>query len=204
MIAWIRKSIDIDSRKEENIFIYTILGLAIILGAIVRVQYISNSRYPINDGGFFLQMVEDLIENGFRLPKYTNYNQANIPYAYPPLAFYLTGLMHSYLGIPLLTLFQYFPVVISTFTIPAFYYLTDAFFDKKFYRAIATFFFSMLPRSFEWFVMGGGVTRSLGFIFAILAIYYFWKVYASDNKKTHLLLASLFSTLTILSHPVSS
>jgi hypothetical protein len=149
-------------------------------------------------------MVEDLIENGFRLPKYTNYNQANIPYAYPPLAFYLTGLMHSYLGIPLLTLFQYFPVVISTFTIPAFYYLTDAFFDKKFYRAIATFFFSMLPRSFEWFVMGGGVTRSLGFIFAILAIYYFWKVYASDNKKTHLLLASLFSTLTILSHPVSS
>jgi len=148
--------------------------------------------------------VEDLRDNGFRLPKYTTYNQANIPYAYPPAAFYLTGWMHFCFGIPLLTLFRYLPVVISTLTIPAFYYLTNAFLDNKFNRAIATFFFSMLPRSFEWFVMGGGITRSLGFIFSILAVYFYWKINSSEKKKTYLLLASVFSSLTVLSHPVSS
>jgi len=204
MIAWIRKLIGLDSRNEENIFIFTIIGLAIILGAIVRVQYISNSDYPINDGGFFFQMVEDLIDSGFRLPKYTTYNQANIPFAYPPLAFYLTGWLHSYFGIPKFALFQYLPVIVSVFTIPAFYYLTNGFLEDKFYRALATFFFAMVPRSFEWFVMGGGITRSLGFVFAILAIYSYMKVFASNYKKAYILLASVFSSLTILSHPVSS
>jgi len=204
MIAWIRKLIGLDSRNEENIFIFTIIGLAIILGAIVRTQYISNSDYPINDGGFFFQMVEDLIDNGFRLPKYTTYNQANIPFAYPPLAFYLTGWLHYYFGIPKLTLFQYLPVIVSVFTIPAFYYLTNGFLEDKFYRALATFFFAMIPRSFEWFVMGGGITRSFGYIFAILAIYFYMKVFASNYKKAYILLASVFSSLTILSHPVSS
>jgi hypothetical protein len=204
MIEWIRKSINFHSRNEENIFIYTIIGLAIILGAVVRIQYISNSKYPINDGGLFFQMVEDLIDNGFRLPKYTTYNQANIPYAYPPAAFYLTGWMHTYFGIPTLTLFQYLPVIVSVFTIPAYYYLTNGFLENKFYRALATFFFAMVPRSFEWFVMGGGITRSIGYAFAILAIYYYMKVSASNYKKAYILLASVFSSLTILSHPVSS
>jgi len=204
MIAWIRKLIDLDSRNEENIFIFTIVGLAIILGAVVRAEYISNSDYPINDGGLFFQMVEDLIDNGFRLPKYTTYNLANIPYAYPPLAFYLTGWIHSCFGIQLLTLFQYLPVVVSSFTILAYYYFTNGFLDNKFYRAIATFFFAMLPRSFEWFLMGGGVTRSVGYVFAILAIYFYMKVSASNYKKAYILLAAVFSSLTILSHPVSS
>jgi hypothetical protein len=52
--------------------------------------------------------------------------------------------------------------------------------------------------------MGGGVTRSIGFLFAILAIYFVWEVFQENKISYKLIWVALFSSLTILSHPVTS
>ena len=67
----------------------TILGIAILFGTFVRVLPVFLAGFPINDGGMFLVMMRDLRGNGFALPMYTTYNYMDIPYAYPPLGFYL-------------------------------------------------------------------------------------------------------------------
>jgi hypothetical protein len=58
-------------------------------------------------------MVEDLIASGFRLPIYTEYNQLNIPFAYPPLPFYLAGFVSRYLRVPLIEVIRWLPTLIS-------------------------------------------------------------------------------------------
>lgn len=200
---WRKNSIT--KKKQRQFFIHTILGLAIILGVIVRYQFISHTKFPLNDGGYFFQMTEELVENNFRLPVYTAYNDGDIPYAYPPMAFYLIGGLHKFLNIPLISLFRYLPATVSVLTLPAFYLLSKKFLEDRFLRVAALYLFAMLPRSFEWFVMGGGVTRSLGFLFSLLAIKYIYELFSdAHQKKSPTILAAVFSGLTVLSHPVTA
>ena len=78
------------------------LLLAIFLGGALRVMPVAMAGFPINDGGMFYVMVKELQANHFLLPAFTQYNLASIPYAYPPIGFYATGLISSLLRIPAL------------------------------------------------------------------------------------------------------
>jgi len=178
--------------------------LVLVLGVLVRFKFVSGSNYPYNDGGLFYRMTEELVKNRFLLPKYTLYNRAEIPFAYPPLAFYLIGSIHKLFGVSLLVLFKYFPLIISFLIIPTFYFLTKIFFEEKIYRLLAVYLFVTLPRSFEWFVMGGGVTRSLGFLFAMLSVYFLWEAFQENKFNSDFVWGTVFSALTILSHPLTS
>ncbi|RLD09102.1 MAG: hypothetical protein DRI65_00345 [Chloroflexota bacterium] len=189
---------------DERFLSLIVLLLAILLGIIVRWNFIAGSEFPINDGGFFYTMVSDLIANNFRLPKFTSYNLAEIPFAYPPLAFYLIGGINKITRLPIIELIHYLPFGISILTIPAFYFASKIFFPEElFYRALATYIFATLPRTFEWFVMGGGITRSLGFIFALLALAFYTKATRDHRGGIDFFLAALCSSLTALSHPVA-
>jgi hypothetical protein len=196
-----RKFVKFDTWNEENIFIYTIIGLAMILGSIVRIHFIAGSLYPVNDGGLFFQMTEDLLGNQLILPKYSTYNQVQIPFAYPPLAFYITALIHKIFNIPVMDLFRILPCVITILTLPAYYYLAKEILSDKFLAALSLYFFAMVPRAFEWFVMGGGITRSIGFLFAILALRSIWRLFKGTPTWIDRTTTILFSSLTVLAHP---
>src|SRR3990172_9530998 len=82
------------------------LLLAILLGGIVRFMPVFMAGFPVNDGGMFYVMVEELKANHFLLPAFTNYNLAGIPYAYSPFGFYATALISSLFRIPALDLIR--------------------------------------------------------------------------------------------------
>jgi len=189
-----------NSKIPELIFGLLVFGL----GITVRVNFVAGSQYPLNDGGFFYRMTEELVSNNFLLPKYSLYNHSDIPFAYPPLAFYLIGITNYLSGISLLSLFKYFPLVVSSLSIPVFYMLTERIFEEKTYRLLAVYIFATLPRSFEWFVMGGGATRSLGLFFAMLSLYFLWSSFQENKFSLKVVWGAIFSALTVLSHPVTS
>src|SRR5512133_240620 len=89
------------------------LVLALVVGGYVRLVYVLASPFPLNDGGLFYQMTQELIANHFRLPAITDYNHLGIPYAYPPLAFYLTGLLSQLSGWSLLEIYRVLPAVVT-------------------------------------------------------------------------------------------
>ncbi len=75
---------------SEKVAPLTVLTVALAVGALIRLTFVLiGDGFPLNDGGMFLVMVEDL-KPGFGLPQYTSYNGGDIPYAYSPLMFYLT------------------------------------------------------------------------------------------------------------------
>lgn len=179
------------------------LLLATLLGAFVRLAFVTSSRFPLNDGGMFYIMVQDLLRAHYRLPLTTSYNSLGIPFAYPPLPFYLAALLVDVAGVPLLQVLRFLPVVFSILTIPVFYQLCHTILRSRVLAVYAVFAFALIPRSFIWLIMGGGLTRAPGLLFAVLMLRQVYLMYTSHDRR-YILPSVLWASLTILSHPAGA
>jgi hypothetical protein len=172
---------------------------ATLLGLVARLSYVLAFDFPLNDGGLFVVMTRDLIDAGFRIPLTTTYNDLSIPFAYPPLGFYLTAAVATATGIDIVELFRWLPLVLSAACVPAFALLARELLQPTAARP-ATYAYALVPAGFAWPIMGGGLTRSLGLLFALLALAALARALA-DGSRRAVLLAVVLSGLTALSHP---
>jgi hypothetical protein len=173
--------------------------MAIVLAIGVRTFLVLSRGFPLNDGALFFLMSQEVGDHGFSLPAVTAYNAANIPFAYSPLGFYLAAFLHVVGGLNLVDLFRALPLVFSCLCVLAFYLLARDLIPTRATLIAALATFAVLPRSFLWLIMGGGLTRSLGFFFAILTL---WQLHRAFTRQAwrHIALATLFASLTVLSH----
>jgi hypothetical protein len=185
-----------------------LIWLPLCLGSAVRLLYPLGSTFPLNDGGMFFTMVQDLVANGYRLPAYTSYNHAGIPFAYPPAAFYLAAFLARIW--PLLDVLRVLPALLSVLAIPMFYLLardvlSDALGTNSGQRATwtATLAYALIPSSFQWQIMGGGLTRSLGYLAALTTLWCTWHLFdhPGSRRSTWLLGTSAALALAVASHP---
>jgi hypothetical protein len=143
---------------------------AALLALAVRLPFLAVTDFPLNDGGLFYVMAAEIAAAGYRLPAFTSYNFAQIPFAYPPLALYLAAVLSDVFRLPLDSILRVLPLVANLGSIVALYLLARSLLGSWTTAAIAAGAFALLPRGFEWLVMGGGLTRSLGLLFALLAL----------------------------------
>jgi len=181
------------------------LGLGILLltialiGGAIRLFIVLRADFPINDGGMLLQMTQDLLDKNFRLPWYTNYNHAGIPFAYPPLSFYFAALIHRISGIDLFSLFLYIPVFFNILTIPIFFFLSREVLNRENTAIHATLIYAILPPSYEWLIMGGGVARAPALMLSLAALWLAVRSFKCQSSRT-LVLAAFFLGVTALCH----
>lgn len=193
-----------ETAEEEPLFaaehLY-VLGTiaAIALGVGIRAAHIFSTRFPLNDGGLFYAMARDLQSNTFRLPEATSYNVASLPFTYPPLGLYIAALLDKVTPFGLMDLFRLLPLLYTSLSIVAFYFLARRILPSRVAVVAATFAFALVPRSFVWLLMGGGVTRGLGLLFAIVALHEVHRTFTTF-KMRYAFSAALFCGLTILSH----
>jgi hypothetical protein len=174
--------------------------VAIIFGGFVRLYPARISGFPINDGGLFVTMIEAIKSNGLQLPLYIQYNNINIPFAYPPFAFYVGAILSNFFHLNPIDILQWLPGVVSVATVPAFYYLSKGILKSSYQAGLATLAFAFTPRSYTWAVMGGGLTRSFGLLFLLLSLGFIYRLFKENNKK-YLFGSILFSALVVLTHP---
>jgi hypothetical protein len=177
-----------------------ILIAAIIFGSWFRLFPVYMAKFPINDGGLFYRMTETILGNGFHLPENVLYNGLMIPFAYPPLGFYFAGMTSAIFGVELIQVFLYLPAIVLIITLFTFFALANTLLGSKLQAGLATLIFALLPRSITWLIMGGGVTRSLGQLFLILAVQNIYLLFTVRSSK-YLVFSILFSSLVCLSHP---
>jgi hypothetical protein len=185
-----------DNKAADKIF----LLLAILLGGIVRFLPVFMAGFPVNDGGMFYVMIEELKANHFLLPAFTQYNLAGIPYAYSPFGFYATALISSLFRIPVLDLVRWLPPVVATLALLAFYLLAYEILGSRLQAALAALFYGLVSDSFGWAIMGGGITRSFGLLFLYLTIAFANRLFARTSG-LHAILTAIFGALAFLSHP---
>lgn len=188
------------TRNEWSILV---LFLAIILGTFMRFNSTLLAGFAINDGGMFAVMVDDLRANDFSLPAFSTYNKINMPLAYPPLGFYVGALIVELFNIDSVQVVRWVPAFFASLAIPAFYLLAFRLLKDKYLASVATLFYAFIPRAFSWLVMGGGLTRSPGQFFMILALATLIRLY-DEKRRADIFLGGLFSGLAVLSHPAAA
>jgi hypothetical protein len=178
-----------------------LVAAALILGIFVRLVYLFQDDFPLNDGGLFYTMVRDLQANRFLIPAVTQYNLSGLPFAYPPLAFYLTGFLNSFFGFNLFSLMRWLPLVFNILAIPVFYHFAKQLFKDPIRAGLATLFFALLKPGYEWLIMGGGLTRSPALFFSLLTLDRYLVLIRSDDKRARRIITVIvFYSLTFLSH----
>ncbi len=186
--------------NQRKQFASLLLVTAFLFGLLIRLAAPMTAGGPVNDGGLFLQMARDLQENYFVLPDTTTYNNAGIPFAYPPLGFYFTGALQSLTKISWLSLFTFLPAALSALAIPAFYFLALQFTKDELQASLAALFYAMIPKSFDWTIMGGGVTRAPAICFSFLTLAFAYRLFVTKDVR-NILPLSIFATLLTLTHP---
>lgn len=170
-----------------------------LIGGLIRFFFVLRMDFPLNDGGLFLSMIEDLLANNYILPRFTSYNFSNIPYAYSPLSFYLAGALSNWLNWGLLDILRILPALLSTIAIPVFFFLSIEILNSREQALLATIAYALLLPAFEWLVMGGGLTRSLANLFSLGALHQ-TAVACKSKSNRAIILSGLFLGFTILSH----
>jgi hypothetical protein len=185
------------SKEDQSKLLFLI---AILLGGLARFLPVVMAGFPVNDGGMFLVMSEELKANHYALPAFTAYNQAHIPFAYPPFGLYVTALLSDLLHVPAMTVVRWSPALVSTLALLAFYALAREILGARLQAGLATLFYTLAPASFGWAIMGGGITRAYGLSFLYLTIAWAARLYARPSA-SRAFLTALFGALAFLSHP---
>jgi hypothetical protein len=176
------------------------LAIVFFIAGVVRFLPIGGSVYPINDGGLFAHMASDLARNGFLLPATTTYNGEAIPFAYPPLAIYLTAGIAKVLGADPITVLRLLPALLSTASVLALYLVAAELLRSRWRGVVAGGAFAVMPHSYLWLVGGGGVTRSLGLLLSLLALQQGVRMLRT-HRPIHVATTGVLGGLTLLSHP---
>ncbi|MBC7878265.1 MAG: glycosyltransferase family 39 protein [Anaerolineales bacterium] len=176
-----------------------LLFTSLLFGTIVRFYPAIANGFPLNDGGMFYTMVQDLKSNGYALPQFTTYNHADIPFVYPPLGFYIASFL-SLLPVSDLSIFLYLPALVNTISVFIFYLFAKETLNARIPASLATLIYALSPRAFLWQVMGGGITRAFGMLFLLLMLWQAMELFKNYQHK-HLIFTILFGAGTVTSHP---
>jgi hypothetical protein len=172
----------------------------VLVGASIRFVPVFSSAFPLNDGGLIARMAADLTHHGFLLPVTTGYNGEIIPFAYPPLGIYLTGLASLALQIGPASVLRWLPAILSTISILAMYAMAVELLRSRWRGVVAAIAFALMPRSYEWLIVGGGITRSLGLLLALLALQQGTRMLRA-HRWSNVVVTGMLGGLTALSHP---
>jgi hypothetical protein len=166
---------DFYSFIQTNFFYNVVLTTSIIFGIFLRVLphlvMGFSSNLPLNNGGLYLFFSEIISQNNFSYPDYIPfYTENGVPFAYPPLIFYLLALISKMFHIPLMILFIYTPTIISIVCIFAFYFLVKELFPEKSLVLISTLIFALYPPLIAYSAQGLFLVHGVGTLFFIIGL----------------------------------
>lgn len=182
---------------------WLLIGLVTILALVLRTIPVALANFPVNDGGLFMAMTQAIQDAGWALPTTVAWNGNELPFAYPPLAFYGAGALEAVLGLDLYAVFRWLPLVASTLIVPAVFLLGRAFLRSDLGGVIAALVYALAPASYVWMIQGGGVTRSPGLLLAVLAV---WQTVLLVREPTQrrTVVVGLLAGLAALVHPAAA
>ncbi|HZY17839.1 MAG TPA: hypothetical protein VFE82_05115 [Ramlibacter sp.] len=144
-----------------------LLALAVVIG--VRVHLLRSTDFPINDGALFLSFIEAIVPVFPALPDTVAFSGLSIPFAYPPLSFWLAAAAVR-LGADPLAIVHRVPILMNTGYVLLFAALLRRTGHSRLFTATAVLVFGTTFLSYEWLVMGGGLSRGLGSLFLLLTL----------------------------------
>jgi len=199
---------DFYSLIQTKFFFNFVLASSIILGIFLRllphIVMGFSSNLPLNNGGLYLFFSEIIAQNNFSYPTYIPfYTENGIPFAYPPLLFYILALISKMFPIPLMILFIYTPTIISIVCIFAFYFLVKELFSEKSLILISTIIFALYPPLISYSAQGLFLVHGVGTLLFIIGLILVLRWMKFNNYTLIFFIGILFGLLIVSSPRVA-
>ncbi|MGY8734082.1 MAG: hypothetical protein ACKVK0_18270 [Pirellulales bacterium] len=148
---------------------------AVSLAVLVRLMPITahsifvGPGIPYELGGLFVRFAREISSHNYALPtSIPYYTLDGLPFAYPPVPFYLLAVVLDVLPIGEITAINVLPTLISIGAIGAFYLLLCQLPLSRYERAFAILAWAILPNAFAEQTQAAGIAESFGTLAMIL------------------------------------
>ncbi|MBX0287800.1 hypothetical protein EGH22_15800 [Halomicroarcula sp. F28] len=177
------------------------LLLALGLSALVQVAYLRTHEFPALLGGLFLEMAATVAESGTLPTTIEGFTPEGVPFAYPPLGFYVMAVFLK-LGVDGVALLRFGAPVVLLGIVALVYHLTWVLTDRP-ETALVAGIITGTHVSLNVYLLGAsGFIRGLGFLFMLVAMFGAYQYFATDGGRRALATATIGWGLVVLTHPV--
>lgn len=178
-------------------------GVAVVVAVagLLCAVYVLTHPYPTHRGGLYLLWARAIAANGFVPPAFlSGYTVEPLSFAYPPLGLTVLAVPLA-LGVPdLLVLRLLPPLTFVGAALAVFWFVHDRFADAR-AATLAAVFTLATPQVLYQSVVGAGVTRSLGLLFAVVGLVFVRRAMAAPRGEWRALgLAGACFGLCLLTH----
>ncbi|WP_396613819.1 ArnT family glycosyltransferase (plasmid) [Haloferax sp. S1W] len=173
---------------------------ALVAGLVVSVTYVLTHPYPAYGAGLYLEIAEQIRANGYALPTTIPYYAGGVPFAYPPLQFYVVAALTD-LGISGRDVSRFLPAVVTVLYLVPYYGIASRLLPTRRQAGLATTILAVAPPTLQWHLSAGGIVRASAFLLALCGIYIGTRIFV-DEERQWVSSGAIFFALTILSHPV--
>lgn len=142
-----------------------VVGFLFLVGSIFRLISIAyvGVNSPFIMGGLFAEFSQQLVNNNYSLPaQIPYYSDGGIPFAYPPLPFYIKAILINIFSIPKFTVVNVLPAFITLLTLPSFYILIRVIKFEYWTRMAIFAAFAIYPNAFREQIEGKGLAEAFG------------------------------------------
>lgn len=201
--------VELVSRVREGAWPYALCVAAVILlGAALRFYYgLEHSVVPDSEapsGGLFVHFAEQIIASNFQLPAHIPfYTDGGIPYAYPPLAFYIEAVVIQVTGLDPMLVIRLLPAALSSVSIAAFYLMLRVVGLSRWVTLTALAVYALLAANYIEPAEPSGLAEALGITALILLFTAIVHNYRRNTTGTQTLVG-LALGLCVLSSPGSA
>jgi hypothetical protein len=137
----------------------TLLGAAIRLTPLAFVDI----TLPFRSGGLFAEFSRQISAHDYLLPsRIPFYTDGGIPFAYPPLPFYVEAVLLDLFSLPEFVVANLLPPFIAVLTLPSFYFLTRVLGLSVRTRLAALVVFAAMPAAFVEQIESAGLSEAFG------------------------------------------
>jgi hypothetical protein len=171
-----------------------------VAGLAVRAIPLAVTDFPVNDGGLFLAMTRAIQDAGWAMPVTVEWNGSELPFIYPPMAFYTAGLLEALFRLDIYGIFRWLPLMWSTLVVPAVFLLGRELLRSEIGGLVAALAYALTPVSYVWLIQGGGVTRAPGMFLAGVTLWQLVRLVRGPTRRRGVVVG-LLAGITTLIHP---
>lgn len=178
------------------------LVFAMGLVTVVVATYVVTHPHPAYEGGLYLRIVQAIRTHGYGMPnRIPHYTARGVPFAYPPLLFYVTSVVVDVTNVDPVEVMRVVPgVVVVAYLVP-YYVLARTLLGSRRQAGLGTLLFGVTPPVLKWHLSAGGIVRAPALLLTLTGLYVGVKLFRTGDRRW-IFPATLLFGLTILAHPV--
>ena len=171
---------------------------------VVYVAYVATHPYPAYAGGLYLEIAEQISQNGYGLPAHIpGYTSEGVPFAYPPLMFYVAAVLVEGVGVDPITYTRLLPGLVVIAALVPYYGIAEEVLGDTRQAGLATLLLGLTPTTLRWHLSAGGIVRAPAFLLALVGIYVGIRLFRTHDRKW-LLAGTVVFGLLVMTHPTYS